>query len=343
MRTVAANRMLATAEVADALRLDTSSSPFAALDEARIGEVAHYIADRAASEKFERTSWDNPLFWNTEADAQMRSQYFAVGNAINFRFWRLDDASVVPAAGLIEGERYRGAMYMWRCLRRCVDRGELPLLDGEFLANLSENDFDVIFRDDAGGQPLAVGREERIANLRDLGKKLVEAWDGLFYNLVAASEGSIVTFAEFSSSLRAFDDSLFKLTMVNAIVHSGSGIYSFQDELLPAIDYHLMRHALRQGLVVPVPRLANKVRSHKLLDRKEAFELRRVALQAFIRIAVLSGQSGEVIDNNYWLNRVNCTDEPVCHDPATARACPFLDVCEQAIGYQLPLEMTRYY
>lgn len=337
------SRALTTAEVAHALDIDVSPSQFASLEDDQISLVSRHIADRAATQAFKRATWDDPLFWNGEADVRERSQYFAVGNAVNFRFWRLDRGRVAPAGGVIEGQPFRGAMYMWRCLRRCIDRGELPLLDASFLANLSESDFDAIFTDDTGAQPLAVAREDRLTNLRDLGTKLLESWDGLFYNLVAASDGSMVAFAELSSGLRAFDDPLFKLTMVNAIVHSGSGVYTFRDEPLPAIDYHLLRHALRQGLVTPRPSVAEKLQARELLDAEEAFELRRVALQAFVRLAELSGQSGEVIDNNYWLNRVNCTDEPVCLEPSRAFECPFLDVCVRATGYQLPLELTRYY
>lgn len=332
-----------TAEVATALALDSSPSAFVKLDDDRVGLVAAEFEARAASQPFERAAWDDPLFWNVEADGRERSQFFAVGNAINFRFWRLEDGRVVPSAGTIDGEPFRGAMYMWRCLRRCVDQRELPLLEADFLANLSESEFDAIFTDDGGAQPLAVAREERLANLRDLGAKLLDRWDGLFYNLAVASRGSIVTFARFSGGLRAFDDPLYKLTMVNAIVHSGSGVYSFQDEPLPAIDYHLLRHALRQGLIVPEPSLADKLRAGAVLAAEEAFEIRRVALQAFVRLAEVSGQSGEVIDNNYWLNRVNCTDEPVCLDPTRAPMCPFLEVCEQLTAFRLPLELTRYY
>lgn len=296
-RSATANRALTTVEVAEALGIDLSRSQFASLDDARIARVARHIADRAASQRFERATWDNRLFWNAEADVRGRSQFFAIGNAINFRFWRLEDGRVVPSAGVIDGEPFRGAMYMWRALRRCLDQGEMPLLNAAFLAHLSEGDFDAIFTDDTGAQPLAIAREERIANLRDLGAKLLEGWDGLFYNLAAASEGSIVRFAQFSSSLRAFDDPLFKLTMVNAILHSGSGVYRFRDEPLPAIDYHLLRHALRQGLVVPRPEPADKLKTRELLESEEAFEVRRVTLRAFVQLAELSGQSGEVIED----------------------------------------------
>ena len=315
-------RSLATAEVAAALGLDGSPSRAARVAEDRVARIARHLVEAGLSQSFKRATWDDALFWNVEADPIRRSQYFAVGNAINFRFWRLDGRSVVPSAGTIEGQRFRGALYMWRCLRRCVDRRDLPLLDASFLANLSEAEFDAVFADDTGANPLNVAREERIENLRDLGMKLLESWDGLFYNAVAASDGSIVEFARLSADFRAFDDPVFKLTMVNAIVHAGSGVYTFRDEPLPAIDYHLLRHALRQGMVVPEPALARKLQAGEVLDADEAFELRRVALQAFVSLAARTGLSGELIDNKYWLNRVNCADEPVCAQPSDRDAVP---------------------
>jgi hypothetical protein len=149
----------------------------------------------------------------------------------------------------------------------------------------------------------------------------------LFYNVAQASERSIVAFAQFTAEFRAFDDPIFKLTMVNAIVHSGSGVYEFRDEPLPAIDYHLLRQALRQGMVVPNDGVGQRLREGVVLSTAEASELRRVALLAFVKLSTETGLSGEVIDNLYWLNRAD--DE-------------FLRECTQA-EYGLPLELTRYY
>src|SRR4029077_6316973 len=84
-----------TAEVARALGVDPSPSPLAVLDDARIARVAVSIAERASADTFERATWDNRLFWNAEADAPQRSQYFAIGNAINFRFWQFEGRRVV--------------------------------------------------------------------------------------------------------------------------------------------------------------------------------------------------------------------------------------------------------
>jgi hypothetical protein len=294
--------------------------------------------------EFKPAAWDDSLFWNVESPAEERSQYFAVGNAINFRFWQLVNGEIVPAVGTIDGTRLRGSMYMWRCLRRCVDSGTHPILDAGYLATMPDRDLTEIFTDDFGDNPLSVAADERLANLRDLGTRLETSWDGWFYNVVKRSAGSIVAFARLSHEFRAWDDPVHKLTMVNAIVHSGSGLAVFDDQVLPGIDYHLLRHLLRQGVLKPVPSLSEKLLSREPLSAREGYELRRTALSAFITLAEDTGVSGEVIDNKFWANRSKCTDTaPVCTDPRTAAECPFLGACERLVTFALPVEWTRYY
>jgi hypothetical protein len=218
------------------------------------------------------------------------------------------------------------------------------LLEAGFLAELSEGDFDRIFRDDNGQNPLDAGRDDRIANLRDLGQRLLSSWDGSFFNLAEESDHSLVEFARLSRKFRAFDDPMLKLTMLNAILHSGSGVYEFADEPLPAIDYHLLKQAMRQGMVRPTEPLARQLENSELLEPGNAAELRRLALLALVGVAERTGLSGEVLDNRFWLNRVNCIDpNPVCLDPALAERCPFYGACQQLTRFERPLELTRYY
>jgi hypothetical protein len=334
---------LSSAELVDELGIDRSSSDLVVIDREQVDRMAGHLRGRVDSADFKPARWDDPLFWNVEATDERRSQYFAIGSALNFRFWDLRDGQLVPAAGSLDGQRYGGAMYMWRCLRRADQRQEVDLLDCEVLSNLSDREFAAVFTDDFGNNPLAVAGEDRLANLRDLGDRLHSEWDGLFFNVVRASGGSLAAFAGFSNSFRAFDDPVYKLTMVNAILHSGSNIYRFRDEPLPAIDYHLLRHALRQGLIRPSSALALKLTKMNVLADDEARELRRVALLAYVDLATKAAVSGELLDNAYWRNRVNCTDVPVCVDPQTADRCPFLAACERFVGFALPIEFTRYY
>jgi hypothetical protein len=334
---------LTTSELARELGVDRAPSSLVQIDGARLKRMADHVARQLDLGAVTPVGWDDPLFWNTEGTAEQRSQFFAIGNSINFRFWRLADGNVVPARGVIEGREFRGAMYMWRSLRRSLARVDVPLLEAEFLANLSEADFDAIFADDRGHNPLSVAQAERIANLRDLGRCLLANWDGKFFELVRTSGGSLVEFARRSSRLRAFDDPLYKLTMVNAIQHSGSRVYEFRDDPLPAIDYHLLRQGLRQGLLKPATTLRSRLTKSEPMSAREGHELRRIALVAFVELSAISGASGQVLDNRYWSNRVNCTDQPVCLDETTATRCPFLDACARATQFALPIELTRYY
>ena len=79
------------------------------------------------------------------------------------------------------------------------------------------------------------------------------------------------------------------------------------------------------------------------LAADEAHDLRRVALVAYVDLATEAGLSGELLDNRYWLNRVNCADTPVCLDPERASACPFLTACERVTEFPIPIDFTRYY
>jgi hypothetical protein len=338
-------RGLNTIELAHALGVGGHySGELAAVDDEAVARMAASLRAREDFSKPTRpAAWDEELFWNASGTPEERSQFFAIGNAINFRFWeRKDDGTLLRSSGIIDGQRHDGAMYMWRALRRSLDNG-LPILNAGFLAALSEAEFDDMFADDDGHNPLDVGADERIANLRDLGEVLQAQWGGQFFNVVGAAHGSLTEFARLSSTMRAFDDPIFKLASLNSIMLSGSGVSAFRDQALPAIDYHLVRHALRQGMVKPSTEIAAKLIAGELLTESEGQALRDASLDAYLRLSERTGLSGEVLDNKYWFNRRNCGDPPVCTNPETAAQCPFLDACPRHVEFGLPLELTRYY
>lgn len=132
--------------------------------------------------------------------------------------------------------------------------------------------------------------------------------------------------------------------MVNAILHSGSGLVQFDSELFPGIDYQLMKQLLRIGVVVPEPNLADSISRKSLLSQEQSYELRRISLHAFVIISETTGISGEILDNKFWWNRQKCLDDkPVCLNPTTAGECPFYGVCDRLLHFTIPLEVTRYY
>jgi hypothetical protein len=335
---------LSTVELSSALGIDRSASPLVALERASLTHLAHDALGSPEIREVTPARWDDPTFWIPEAEACERSQYFAVGNAINFRFWNLRAGEIVPTGGPLRGEPFTGAMYMWRCLRLAWEADEIPFLDAPFLASMSLPEFDRLFADDNGNNPLRNAAEDRLTNLRNLGRGLNESWGGHFYKLVEATSGSLLLFTKYSASFRAFDDPIYKLTMVNAILHSGSGTAEFDAHPLPGIDYHLLKQLLRQGALRPRPALLLKLKQTQILSAEESGELRRVALNALLELSEMTEIPGEILDNTYWLNRQKCvTESPVCLDPSRAVECPFYGACAQLVDIGMPLELTRYY
>jgi len=307
------------------------------VSELQIRAIAELLSHRSANELYSPARWDDPLYWNVEATPADRCQYLAIGNSINFRFWEKQGGKIVPSSGVIEGQRIRGSMYLWRRLRCAVEREELSL-DANDLSSLNEDQFIRAFTDDEGHFPFEPGLSDRVENLRDLGKRLSMSWNGQFSNVVEAAHGSLDQFVRLCADFRAFDDPVQKLIMVNAIMLTGSGIVKFDKDPLPGVDYHLVKQALRQGLVIPNGSLRRKLVAEDLLDADESLMLRKSVLDALVGVAKASGVSTAILDNLYWLNRRVCADDhPLCS------TCPFEEACPKRLEFGLPLEHTRYY
>jgi Queuosine salvage protein len=340
---LAMTRFRPAALLAEELGIQLGASPSGRINDDGLARVSDYVSGRADLRHYKPFAWNDPAFWLVDASQQERSQFFAIGTAINFRFWRMVSGRVEASSGTLAGSRLSGAMYMWRCLRLALERG-LPLLDAKFLAEFSMDSYRTVFKDDHGRLVIDTGVNDRIKNLRDLGQRLLRRWDGEFWNVVRASQGNLLSFCRLSRRFRAFDDPLYKLTMLNVILHSGSGLSAFDRAPLPAIDYHLVKQMLRQGVVEPDASLGERLMERGRLTRQEAYELRRLTLLAFIRLSDITGVPGHVLDNLWWGNRTKCLDvKPVCSVPPIAASCPFLNVCSQVIQYGMPLENTRYY
>ena len=323
------------------LYLNLTFGRLVSVDYTRLDEVVLLVKKRKP-EEYKPEEWRNTIYWPDDEEGQsIISQFFTLGNSINFRYWWIgEDNKFEYCQGPKGGSNQRGAFYMWRSLRLAQKRG-IPLLDAKWLSRISMNEIKEVFQDDNNQNALPILRE-RQKNWRDLGIKLLEYWDGQFFNLIKASKGSLADFVRYSREFRAFDDPLCKMTMVNAILHSGRGVAHFNESILPGIDYQLMKQQLRLGILLPKEHLKKKMLSEKLCDRllskREARELRNACLASFMYTMEKTSVSGEILDNIWWLNRRVCEDRnPSCEQ------CLFKAVCNRNVAYGIPLELTRYY
>jgi hypothetical protein len=169
-------------------------------------------------------------------------------------------------------------------------------------------------------------------------------WHGSFQDVLKASSGSLSNFSNELRTFRAFDDPLFKLTMLLAILLTGSGLAAFDHPLLPAVDYHLMKQLLRFGVLIPSARISAALIRRDLLATDDAFEIRAAAIEALAEVSYRTGISGDRLDNFLWRNRSACSDErPACTDSSRAGDCPLVESCLRKTQFFRPLELTRYY
>jgi len=287
-------------------------------------------------------NWVDNIYWiSPSLGPEINSQYFTLGNSINFKYWKIYNSKVVHARGKKGGIMCRGAYYMWRCLKVCIETINYPILDASYLMHINMEDIRNIFKTDDGYNIIPC-MKERWLNWRNLGRILVEKYDGNFYNLIYSVNNSIKKFIKFSKEFRAFDDPLCKLTMVNAIFHQGRKIVNFKGEIFPAVDYQLITQVIRIGLIEIEKDLKQKIEKREFISKIESLALRKATLKCLQIISNKVGISGDIIDNIFFLNgRLNCTYNLICQKKSGV--CKFEKICEKKLKFYMPLEKTRYY
>lgn len=329
-------------EVVEDLGLDINFSSSIKIDEGKLSHLQKCLLDCQGA--FSSLRWDDENYWlgkNTEPD--IISQFFTIGNSINFKYWNKNSGELQYCEGKKGGLDCRGAMYMWRSLKICIDENIFDILDASQLAKIESKDVQKIFQDDNGKDVLPT-LQERLLNWKDLGKKLMQNWDGKSINIVKQCNNSLINFVKIFRKFRAFDDPLCKMIMVNAIMHQGRGLIKFSEPILPGIDYQILKQLLRQGVVIPSEKINKKLQNYEILSKEEALQLRKAAMYSLTTIMESTGMNGDLIDNLIWQNRKKCEDaNPVCQIEGREHECPFLDFCEKKTKILIPLEETRFY
>lgn len=201
--------------------------------------------------------------------------YLLVLEALNFSFWDEEPRWRVSHGG---GE-YDGYWALAAALHRAVSEEGLPLWEARFLAEIEEKQLALMLRGKGRPPPLL---PERAANLREVGRILLERWGGQFANLVAASRGEAVELtrliaAEFPSFR---DEALWRgkrvLFLKRAQICAADlsrllpghplGRLTGLEGLTAFADYKVPQVLRKEGILLPVPDLAERI------DRLEPLE-----------------------------------------------------------------------
>ncbi|NLG50527.1 MAG: hypothetical protein GX552_10500 [Chloroflexi bacterium] len=223
--------------------------------------------------------------------------------------------------GTLDGAWYRGWDYMVRAARRRMAEtpdyfmaARLAQMDGAALRGL--------FSDDGVAEHSTLDRiDERVAQWHDAARLLLEQYGGDVMNLYEAAgrrlrgEGGILARL---SAAQAYSDPVEKKSFLLIMFTHKCGAWQVDDltNLKVAIDYHIMRIALRSGMV----RVEDADLARQLVARQpvsaEQDNLVRVAVRDACDLLIeYSRHSVFEVDNILWMIGRNCCFydyDPIC-------------------------------
>ena len=232
--------------------------------------------------------------------------------------------------GTIAGRWVRGWDYMVRAAWRAV--GRLPgavapsprVASAERLAAITPDEFRALFSDDGVPEHSTFDRvPERVALWHDAAGRLRRDYGGDVMALYHAAGGRLRGpggIMERLSAFRAYSDPVEKKSFLFVMFAQRSGAWAVvdPDQIEVAIDYHIMRIALRSGMVRVVdPALAGRLRHQETVSAAEDNAV-RLAVRDACRL-LIDGSRHDVfaVDNILWMIGRNCCFydyDPICGD-----------------------------
>jgi len=260
-----------------------------------------------------------------------------------FGFWFGDaNGYLEPLYSTFDGKEVKGSDALWKACMRAMDFDE-TIFEPERLANIGPKElFYSIFCDDNGPIPFP-DLEARFKLTRSYGKSVIDP-SGLVRK-VNRDKSSLRSFLELSALIPGFDqDELRKknLLLAMALANRPEQFLKASDpeNWMPIIDYHLMRLALRMGLINLNSYFSqewNKDRSW--VKAGEEMQIRSACFEAIKELIRQSGHTMSFVDHKLWSGRKYCPEmkEPDCQN------CPFSSVCKKRTELFQPVFRTTAY
>lgn len=262
---------------------------------------------------FELKRWrtENPLHWQ-EASKECVQWIFLI-DTLNFSFWNDDDSR--PYTVAYRGQHYRGYWSLCAAINRALEEGH-PLLDAAYLRDISVAQVKHIFRStkSRGIESVAVAVEdgdktkriehqgegetkaeedeeedeqivpllvERTRHLNEIGKTLLEHFNGHFAEVVKAAKGSALELVQlvyryfpcYRDAGLFGERPVFFLKRVQILVADlwaafegiNEGAFHDIDQLTMFADYRVPQTLVALGCIQYSPRLLELLNSKQLL------------------------------------------------------------------------------
>ncbi len=227
--------------------------------------------------------------------------------------------------GTLEGQWYRGWDYMAHAARRAL-RSDPETFTAARLVNISDEELRSLFSDDGVAEHSTFDRiEERMAQWHDASQVLLDHYEGDVMVLYEAAgrrlrdtspqhPGILARLSETA----AYSDPVEKKSFLFTMFAQRCGAWEIRDleNLKVAIDYHIMRIALRSGMVrVQDAALERRLKARQPVTAEEDNLVREAVRQACDVTVRRSRHSIFDVDNILWMMGRNCCfydHEPFC-------------------------------
>ncbi len=268
--------------------------------------------------------------------------FFAIMH--DFGFWYGDAMGYVePLYGKFRGKREKGSELMWKVLlRQLYESGHS--FEPEVLANIEPKKLAHYFSDDNGPIPWP-DFETRLSMTREYGRWFLrkKASPGALVELANERSASLKSFIEYTTFINGYDQDKFKkrnylLAMVLANRPEHFLKVNDSENWNPIVDYHLMRVALRLGLIQSEVNLS-VLEERSWCDHVVESEVRQATFGAMQQLIKESGKNMSFVDFVMWSARKYC---PEMTEPDCSR-CIFNDVCAKRTKLFQPVIRTTAY
>ncbi|XP_006818133.1 queuosine 5'-phosphate N-glycosylase/hydrolase-like [Saccoglossus kowalevskii] len=248
-----------------------------------IEKTAAIIFESVKSGKFTGKNWKSHELHPKSMDNKAIDWIFFV-DTLNFSFWTDSDENYFNVS--YKDQVYTGYWSLCAAVNRALDEG-IPITSPSFYKTITMEQLEKVLRSNTKcTMPLL---EERLSNLHEAGKILVENFDGSFANCIAACQNSALKLLQLvTSTFRSYQDiatyegktvSLYKRAqIVIADIWScfeGQGLGHFHDIdcLTMFADYRVPQSMVYFGIFEYSSHLMEKLKSNTLISSGERQEV----------------------------------------------------------------------
>lgn len=259
-----------------------------------VEQSQHVAINDDAIHKMLLNGYVNGIDWHPELHV-VDPDWIFVLDALNFCFW--EDRGQPKWSIMYDGQRLSGYWALAGSLKRAYEDGT-PLTNAEFLTTISSKTVERIFE---GEQQIPL-LQKRVDHLREIGRMLLQKYDGTFVNLLERTRHSAIALVqEVVSNFPCFNDmalyrgqpvyfykraQLLAADLYGAFEGQGYGQFLDLDQLTIFADYKLPQVLRHYHILEYSPQLAELVDNYHQLapGSAEEIEIRAATIQAVERM-----------------------------------------------------------